>query len=368
MSDFGQVIHFAMQDNPYVGEFTTSYTPINFLLFKLFALICSGNDAFHIPLTFDDLISYNKAVLMTPQFWGTFVPYVLLSLVAMYFILRGMSGMSKKNFFFFFAAITFSNFMIYGISRGSNILLVFIFVALFLRFKDSDNKILREISYISLGLAGAMKIYPFFFGIYVVRERKWKDCLRIALYGILWIFLPFAFIDGGLANIPLYLKNFFVFTGKEGRITGSTNISAASIFAKIIALLFDGQVEIVLTSVFKWASSIGVFVVCVLAGLKTKSNFSLSVIIMCAVTLIPSISYFYLIIFAVIPIMEFVKCRKNMSKARRYYYTAFFLFNGFIALTALSDYTVIAVLYIITLVFEILNIKKESKEKDVKIY
>lgn len=368
ISDFGQVIYFAMKKNPYIGDFTTSYTPINFLFFKLFALICSANDAFYIPLTFEDLISYNKAILMTPQFWGTFIPYVLLCLVAMYFILRGMSGMSKKNFLFFFIAVSFSNFMIYGISRGSNILLVFTFVALFLRFKESENNVLREISYIALAVAGAMKIYPFFFGIYIVRQRKWKDCLRIALYGILLIVFPFAFIDGGFTNIPLYLQNFFVFTGEEGRITGATNISAPSVFAKLIALIFDGRAETVLTSVFKWLSSVSIFVVSVIFGLKAKNDFSLSIIVMCAITLIPSVSYFYLIIFAIVPIMEFIKCRKNMSKARKYYYTAFFLFNGFIALAAFSDYTVIAVLYMVTLVFETVNIKKESKEKDVKIY
>ncbi len=366
MSDYGQVIHFAMADNPYVGDFTTSYTPINFLFFKLFAAICSCNDAFYTSLTFDDLTTYNRAILMTPHFWGTFVVYIVLCVVAMYFILRGMSGMDKKKFFFFFGALTFSNFLIYGISRGSNILIAFIFVAFFLRFYHSEKRWQRELSYIALAVAGAMKFYPLFFGIYLLRDKNKRAVVKVALYTVFLIFFPFVFVQGGFANIPTFIANFFFFTGGEDRLTGSTNISAISIFAKFFALFGDGQAVTVLTAIFKWLSVFAVFGFGLYGAMKTKNNFSLSVIVMCVVTLVPVISYFYLIIFAVFPLLQFVNCQREMPRYKRYYYLAFFLFNGFIFLVALTDYTVIALFYLVTFVFELVHVFRENGKKSAK--
>jgi len=362
ISDFGQTIFFAMSKNPYVGDFTTSYAPLAFLFFRPFAALCSLNDAFSTPLTFDDLVSYNKAIIVTPQFWTCYVIYVIGCFLAIYFLLRKITAMGNKNAAFFFVSLLFSNVLIYGIARGTNVILCFVFVAAFIRFKDSENKILREISYICLAIAGVMKIYPLLFGVYLIRDKRWAAVIRTAIYTIILFIVPFAFIDGGFSNIGVMLNNLFVFTSKESRIFAPKNLSASSLLAKIMALFSS---EAAVEPIMDWLQYIpmaAVFIVCVIFALRSKNSFSTSVFVMCGMTLVPTVSYFYLVIFTIFPLIEFIKANKAMPKYKRIYYTVFFLITGFVGFAVVRDFTFLSVYYIVTMALEIISVNMENKK------
>ncbi len=371
-SDFGQVIYFALAKNPYAGDFTTSYTPINVLLFKPFAYICSFNDAFKVPLTFDDVVSYNQAILQTPQFWLCYGIYLTLCVTALFFLLRGVLPQSRGTYMMFFGALMCSNIVIYGVVRGSNVLLTFVIITFFLRFKDSKNAILRELSYIALALAGAMKYYPLFFGIFLLRDKKFFESARVAVYTLLLILLPFLAIEGGFSNIPLYFGNLFQFTDLEDRIFAPRNISVASLVAKCMALLGDAAWVDVVSKVLQNIAVLAVFVLGTVYGLKAKEKFSVYVLATCVVTLVPSISYLYLSTFLIIPLLKFMKVNGEMSRPRRIYYGAFFIVMGCLIHTLMPNFTFITVFYLITMAVEILYIRQVnmSKFKDLvkKLY
>lgn len=367
ISDFGQTIYFAMSKNPYVGDFTTSYAPLGFLFMRPFAAICSLNEAFSTPLSFNDLVSYNKAIIITPQLWLCYVIYVIGCFLAMYFLLRKTTSLGNKNSLFLFIALFFSNVFVYGVSRGTNVLLTFVFVAVFIRFKDSDSKILREISYIALAVAGVMKIYPLLFGVYLVRDKRISAVVRTAIYTIVLFIVPFLFIDGGLSNIRIMINNLLVFTSKESRIFAPKNLSAASLLAKFLSLFSS---EEAVEPVMKWLQIIPMAIVlalCAVYAVRAKNPFSLSVFIMCGITLVPPVSYFYLVLFTVFPLIEFIKYRKDMPKYKRIYYTAFFVLTGFVGFSVATNYTPLSIYYMVTMVFEIVSTNKENKKlKELK--
>lgn len=361
ISDFGQVIYFTMQGSPYVGEYTTSYTPIGILLFKGFGFICSFNDAFYTPITFEDISSYNEAIIRTPHLWACYCFYVIACWVALYFILRRMTKLSRTNYTLFFIALIFSNFFDYALIRGSNILLVFVFVAVFVRFKDDRRVFVRELAYLSLAVAGAMKIYPFFFGILLLRDKKWAESVHVGVYGLLLIFLPFLCLDGGFANVPLFFENMAHFTGREGRLLGQSNISLGSVVAKIFALFGSGKAVAIATSVVKVILGTALFVSGVYFGLKAKERFSLMIIIMCVITLLPDVSYVYLVIFATFALLEYATCFKQTSLPRKIYYTAFFLFMGFELQMAIHPGFLIGIFYAVTFLVEIIHVNKNLR-------
>lgn len=102
-------------------------------------------------------------------------------------------------------AIMFSSPFLYQFERANIIFIALMLLILYLLFKDSDNKILREIGLICLALSACIKIYPAVFGLLLLKEKRWKDSIRVVIYGIIFFFVPFAFM-GGFDKIPNFLE------------------------------------------------------------------------------------------------------------------------------------------------------------------
>lgn len=80
-----------------------------------------------------------------------------------------------------------------------------IFIALFLMFYNSENKKMRYLAYIFLGIATAIKIYQGLFGLLVLRrdleQRDLKDTLICVAICALIFFLPFLLTDGTFIDV-----------------------------------------------------------------------------------------------------------------------------------------------------------------------
>lgn len=87
-----------------------------------------------------------------------------------------------------------------------------IFAYIFLECNDSNNKILREISFVCLAISTAIKMYPCIFGLILIKEKRWKEAFRTVLYGIIVFIVPF-FWFGGLSNIFTMLESLSRTTG-----------------------------------------------------------------------------------------------------------------------------------------------------------
>lgn len=96
--------------------------------------------------------------------------------------------------------------MMYTVERGNLIILTFLFSLLFLAGYRSENVLVRNLAYACLGLATALKIYPVVLGLLAVRERNKRYITECLAWGVLCVFLPFAFF-GGYVSILYYVRN-----------------------------------------------------------------------------------------------------------------------------------------------------------------
>ena len=95
----------------------------------------------------------------------------------------------------------------FSIERGNSIIFVIALMTAFVFGHDSDNKILKELSLVGLAVAAALKISPALLGILLIYKKDWKAVIRTVIYGIVMFVGPFLFLQGGLSNIPLMIRN-----------------------------------------------------------------------------------------------------------------------------------------------------------------
>lgn len=89
----------------------------------------------------------------------------------------------------------FSYPLMYCMERGNIVSLAVAFTAFFVFFRDSESKAIREISYICLALAAGLKLYPAIFGLLLLFDKKYKEAIRLVVYGILAVVIPFILIS-----------------------------------------------------------------------------------------------------------------------------------------------------------------------------
>lgn len=88
--------------------------------------------------------------------------------------------------------------------RGNSVLHICILLCIAFRWKDSESKVKRELALVLIAVTAALKIYPAIAGVLYLYEKRYKEALRLVLYGILLFFLPFVFF-GGLDGIRIFI-------------------------------------------------------------------------------------------------------------------------------------------------------------------
>ena len=143
----------------------------------------------------------------------------LLVFVLLFFFLCGnrirFSG-KKKTLFCFFILLNVP--MLSLLERGNIILLSTLASAVFLFFYQSENKAARELSLVALAFSFSLKLYPAAFGWLLIADKRYKEALRCALYGILLLLLP-SFFFGGPKCLVWMLENVADFSSGSGAWT-----------------------------------------------------------------------------------------------------------------------------------------------------
>jgi len=61
-------------------------------------------------------------------------------------------------------------------------------------------------------VSAGLKIYPAVFGVIYIKERRWKEAVRLLIYGITFFFFPFVW-TGGIEGLKQYIKIIANFEG-----------------------------------------------------------------------------------------------------------------------------------------------------------
>lgn len=107
--------------------------------------------------------------------------------------------------------ILFSPGFLWIFERGNILAFSVLLVLYFLMFKDSKNVFLRETALIALAIAAGLKLYPAFYGVLLLRDKKYLAAVRTILYGLLTVFAPLMFFTEGLLALPMWLRIVFQF-------------------------------------------------------------------------------------------------------------------------------------------------------------
>lgn len=101
-----------------------------------------------------------------------------------------------------------------AIERGNAVFLVCVLLLFAMAFRDSDNKVLREIALLLIAVAANFKLYPAIFGLLYIKEKRYKEAFRLMIYGGLMFIVPFIFF-GGIEGIKDYILIIYLMEGRS---------------------------------------------------------------------------------------------------------------------------------------------------------
>ena len=113
-----------------------------------------------------------------------------------------------------------------AIERGNMTRWVLVLLMFAMALRRSTKPAARETALILIAAAAALKLYPAIWGLLYLMEKRYKEAFRLAVYGLLLFFLPFAFF-GGVAGFRQFLFNITAVG------SGSTGVTIIGLFGRI---------------------------------------------------------------------------------------------------------------------------------------
>ena len=268
-------------------------------------------------ISFPDLSITMEAMLL----------YIIYTVSAFIFLFCAIStylkGTSNGQKILIFFAILFTDHIIWGpIQCGNSSLLVLILLIFAMDYKDSPSRYKREIALILIAIASGIKVYPCVFGLLYLREKRWKDALRLIIYGIFFFFMPFSFF-GGIDGLLQFFKNQFQIQ------TSHTGIEIWT-FNSLFCYISHTAPDILWTKILTLLIGAVILVVFLLAPLEKWEQFFLLVSI---IVLIPLWSGPYTLSYFALPLLTFINqlsSSQNITAGKRSLHWLYLIFFAFL--------------------------------------
>ncbi|MGN0515771.1 glycosyltransferase 87 family protein [Eubacterium sp.] len=251
--------------------------------------------------------------------------------------------------------IVLSNSFVYGIIEQANIVLICSILMLFaVAWKDSENKLKRELALIFIAICAAIKVYPAIFGLIYVIEKKYKQAFRLVIYGVLFFFVPFIF-TGGIDGIVTFFKN------QMAVHTGWGANSVVSLYSFLVYLDFSRKFALVADAVL--------LVVLIAFSFICKEKWKRYYLLISVMLLCPLWSGRYTICMILVPFLVFIIEEKSVTLYSIIYTVLFsLLFCSDIApYIPTVKYTIVLIfLAFLIIVQEIFTLAKTKKLKNMQ--
>lgn len=329
-SDFMESLSYLFVANPYKGYWASGelrwsiYLPFAYYVLTPFGLLAQSAVRKYL----GGFISLDLCY-QNPVYFLTYLLYFTLHLVLILFLLGKRSGLKGKDLSFFLAGTAFHSGVFFCFGRGNVMLTTFLFALLFFLYRDSKKWWVRELSYLALAGAIAIKVYPIIIALLFVHERKWLALLRTAIYTAVLVFLPFLLIEGGFSSIPLFVSRVLDF-GDASRGLGLSNVSVANFVAKLfyaVGRLFNVDLLPASKTVALILSSALLALTATLACFPKKKGDELPflLLLLSCYMLFQTVSYAYVFIFYTYVGLLLVQRFDSLPKQRKFFYLASFL-------------------------------------------
>ena len=259
--------------------------------------------------------AYNDTSFSDRYEWSNYFPAMMLvvmlcTAIAMvyFFIVYTRLDTPSRNTRFAFAFLSFFSVpVLYTVERGNMILFCVLALMIYGFTYNSNSKLHRELGLIALAFAFSIKLYPVVFGWFLIADKRIKDALRCALYGILMLLLPSFFFGGPVCFVYVFDNIFNFSTG-----TGSTLTSIFNYLA-----LSEGAQSAVTVLTYAWVLVCGLCFA--ISPFIKEQRYKTWVLGLVTILCVPSLTSLYGWAFFVIPLV--IICNKKERTARDIAYT-----------------------------------------------
>jgi hypothetical protein len=222
----------------------------------------------HCYLTVDELTS---RVVVHWEFWVSIVLFFALCSAAIILAVIKQYKLPPVQAFKVGIIIIMSAPFIYAVMRGNTIYFAMIFLLLFVLLYQNEKAYVREIGYLCLVFAGLIKIYPLFFGVFLLHKKKIWASFRIAVYFFALFFLSFFLFEGGMYHLAPFIKNLGGFASSSDRLVSGNNLSLTSFVFKLLAPM---RIPFAVIDTVSTVLTALIFLAATVCAVYTKSDFS----------------------------------------------------------------------------------------------
>lgn len=195
-ADFFNCQRYIAENNPYFNEINgpgeKCYLPLSYLILGLF-----NGFADYPSMSLTDCYSNHSAMMSA----------ILFMLISIGLFFHSFSCFLKGNKNQSMLVVALSSVFLFTIERGTLTLLVSALILYFLSYKDSHEREKRVFSLLCLCVASVVKVYPVLFGLFLLREKRYRDIGFCVIASLILTFLPFLVFENGFANIPKLISN-----------------------------------------------------------------------------------------------------------------------------------------------------------------
>ncbi len=282
--------------NPY--EHLAFYPPLSNLMYKILLCIIPESELAKIVIS-TSATNYSPTVKTMQSFWIPFIIYTILTIVGLYFALKNYKKGTRAENLLFIALIFFSSPMLFLFERANNSIVALIFTICFMSSYESENKIARELSLVSLAIAISFKIYPVLFCAMLVNHKRLKDTFKVLAYVVVLTIVPMLILYGGFGEIKYLVTNLQSF-GNNTQLTVGTQLN----FAKdlILPLYLTNLSNARLVAIGEAFKLVVTLFAC-FAALFAKKEWQRAALCCCIIFGYPATCTNYLLTFFIIPII-----------------------------------------------------------------
>ena len=243
-----------------------------------------------------------------------FVSFFLLFMIAIVYMTKlcaeklNASNLQKN---IFIVLSLFSTGVIWAIERGNIVIWAMVCTMYFCFNYESDDTKKREISYLMLGIAISLKIYPSLSCILLLKNKDWKAIFKTIVYVMLFTILPLA-LSGGIPTIIGYISSLF------NQVSASSNLRAGYLNGLSVMLTIYrafGNEDVFLEKI--WFFRIFNYVFCIVISFAavylTNKNWVKITTLIFAMYLLPGITHTYMLSFILIPLVLFFNEEQNIT-------------------------------------------------------
>ena len=188
-----------------------------------------------------------------------------------------------------------------------------------LRMRDSKTPWKRETGLLLLAVCNAMKLYSAVFGLLFLKEKRYRELLRLVLYSVLLLILPFG-LYGGIAGFQSWIQR--LMETMEFAELGRIQCLKGLIF-NVIRLLTGQEAQ--------QASTMVAWVICFMwawMAWKSRSPYRTEFFLICIMVLFPSTVYRYTLSYFTIPLIAVLKGERRAEGMKWYEWAVMVLYGG----------------------------------------